>query len=63
MEGGQSSGGQMPSFKEKLSLDQVDDVIAWIQSHWSDEIYQKWSGQGVPRIEQPQIIKDILNGL
>ncbi|MES9844319.1 MAG: cytochrome c [Candidatus Sedimenticola sp. 6PFRAG5] len=62
-EGGQAYGGKMPAFEEKLSTKQIDSVIAWFQSLWSDEIYAKWSGQGVAEIEQPQIIQEILGGI
>ncbi|MCG8427526.1 MAG: c-type cytochrome [Chromatiales bacterium] len=62
-EGGQSFGGKMPGFKDKLSAKQVDAVIAWFQSLWSDEIYAMWSGEGIETIEQPPIIRDLLEGL
>jgi mono/diheme cytochrome c family protein len=32
----------MPGFAEKLSAEQIDDILAWVQSHWSDEIYRIW---------------------
>ena len=35
-------GPAMPAFKDKLSQQDVDDVLAWVQSNWSDEIYKKW---------------------
>jgi mono/diheme cytochrome c family protein len=41
-EGGQAFGGSMPAFAEKLSGRQIDQVIAWVQSNWSNEIYQRW---------------------
>ena len=34
--------GSMPGFAAALSDEQVLDVIAWFQSHWSDEIYAAW---------------------
>jgi mono/diheme cytochrome c family protein len=40
--GGVSLGGTMPGFGEKLKSHQVDDILAWVQSHWSDEIYRVW---------------------
>ncbi|MET0048327.1 MAG: cytochrome c [Sedimenticola sp.] len=62
-EGGNAFGGNMPGFKEKLSEPQIDAVIAWFQSLWSDEIYSLWSGQGVDMIDQPEIIKELLDGI
>ncbi len=41
-EGGQKLGGSMPGFQEKLSPEQIDQVIAWVQSNWNEEIYQRW---------------------
>lgn len=37
-----SRGGNMPSWGGKLSDDDIEAVIAWIQSRWPDEIYQSW---------------------
>ena len=44
-EGGIKLGGSMPAFKDTLSAEEIDSVIAWFQSLWSDEIYARWSGQ------------------
>ncbi len=41
--GGIPMGGSMPPFKEKLSAEQIDAILAWVQSHWSDRIYAAWS--------------------
>ena len=35
-------GGNMPAWKDKLSDDEINDIIAWFQSKWSDEIYSAW---------------------
>ncbi|MDH5425390.1 MAG: c-type cytochrome [Gammaproteobacteria bacterium] len=35
-------GGTMPAWKDKLSEQEITDVMAWFQSKWSDEIYQLW---------------------
>ncbi|OOZ36501.1 c-type cytochrome [Solemya elarraichensis gill symbiont] len=35
-------GGNMPPFKEKMSATEIDDVIAYFQSKWSDRIYMLW---------------------
>jgi mono/diheme cytochrome c family protein len=40
--GGAPVGGQMPAFKAVLSETDIVDVIAYFQSHWSDDIYQRW---------------------
>ncbi|MBX9636476.1 MAG: c-type cytochrome [Nitrosomonas sp.] len=34
--------GSMPAWEGKLTEQQVDDVIVWIKSLWSDEIYDIW---------------------
>jgi len=40
--GGKPVGGVMPAFEDKLSDDQIDAIIAWFQSLWTDEIYSMW---------------------
>jgi mono/diheme cytochrome c family protein len=35
--------GGMPGWREELSPGEILAVIAWFQSHWSDEIYDAWS--------------------
>ena len=40
--GGVPVGGSMPAFAEKLSAQEIDAILAWVQSHWSDEIYAIW---------------------
>lgn len=40
--GGQPVGGSMPPFVDKLSPAQIDAVLAWVQSHWSERIYAVW---------------------
>lgn len=34
--------GSMPAWEGKLTEQQVDDVIVWIKSLWSNEIYDIW---------------------
>jgi mono/diheme cytochrome c family protein len=34
--------GSMPAWKDKLTEQQVDEVIVWIISLWPDEIYDVW---------------------
>ena len=41
-EGGHRLGGTMPGFKDKLNDREIDSLIAWFQSHWSDRIYDAW---------------------
>jgi len=40
--GGIPLGGKMPAFKDKLSEEEKDAVIAFFQSKWGDEIYAAW---------------------
>jgi mono/diheme cytochrome c family protein len=35
-------GGSMPAWEGKLSDDDIEAVVAWIQSRWPDEIYRSW---------------------
>ena len=42
-EGGAKLGGQMPGFEGRLSAAEIDSIIAFFQSKWSDEIYGRWS--------------------
>lgn len=44
-EGGKSYDGRMPGFSEVLSESDQYAIIAWVQSQWSDEIYQLWQGE------------------
>ncbi|MCG7977353.1 MAG: hypothetical protein AB2669_12195 [Candidatus Thiodiazotropha endolucinida] len=32
----------MPGFADKLTAEQIDDILVWMQTHWSDEIYRIW---------------------
>ncbi len=40
--GGVPLGGSMPGFADKLNSQQIDDILAWVQSHWPEEIYKAW---------------------
>jgi thiol:disulfide interchange protein DsbC len=44
-EGGAKLGGQMPAFENRLNAEEIDSVIAFFQSQWPDEIYQRWAGR------------------
>ena len=43
--GGVPLGGVMPPFKDKLSAQDIDSVIAFFQSKWSDEVYSTWQAR------------------
>ena len=40
--GGIPIGGSMPAFADKLSPQEIDSILAWVQSLWSNEIYSMW---------------------
>ena len=40
--GGAPVGGSMPSFSDKLAPHEIDAILAWVQSHWSEKIYAIW---------------------
>ena len=42
-QGGPVGQSSMPAFADTLSDRQIDDIIAWFQSKWPDEIYDAWS--------------------
>lgn len=42
-EGGVRLGGVMPAFKQQLSDNEIDQVIAYFQSKWPNDTYQKWA--------------------
>ncbi len=44
--GGQALGGSMPGFGGTLDESDQEAVIAYFQSHWSDQIYQAWISRG-----------------
>jgi mono/diheme cytochrome c family protein len=41
-EGSPGGQGNMPAWKDKLAEQQMQDVVAYIKSLWSDEIYTLW---------------------
>lgn len=43
IDGGARLGGSMPGFGETLSAREIAEVIAYVQSLWPEEIYQRWS--------------------
>ena len=40
--GTQRLGGNMPAWKDKLSEEEIDAIINWFQSKWSDQVYTVW---------------------
>ena len=45
-QGGVPLGGQMPGFGDRLSEKEIESVLAWVQSHWPDEVYAAWVQRG-----------------
>lgn len=35
-------GGDMPAWKDKLSEEEVENILVFIQALWADEIYAVW---------------------
>lgn len=57
--GGSAVGGSMPAFQGVLSSEEVDSVIAHVQSLWPDEIYEAWSRSNPePAAPEPAIEPD-----
>lgn len=52
--GGIPLGGWMPGFADKLNDQEIDDIFAWIQSHWSDEIYAIWQQRNTAATQSRQ---------
>lgn len=54
-EGGTKLGGLMPGFGDQFSDEDLDALVAYFQSKWPDEIYDKWAGRfkvsEIPSIE------------
>ena len=44
-EGGAKLGGQMPPFEGALSAEEIDSAIAYFQSKWPDDLFQRWAGR------------------
>lgn len=40
--GGIALGGVMPGFESVLNSAEIDEVVAYFQSTWSDEVYSNW---------------------
>ena len=37
-----SQGGEMPAWRDKLSKDEMEAALIWVQSKWPKETYQAW---------------------
>jgi mono/diheme cytochrome c family protein len=53
-EGSPADGGGMPAWEGKLTKQQIDDVIVWIKSLWSDEVYEVWDKEIEHKPEPPR---------
>ncbi len=42
-EGTARLGGNMPAWKGRLSEQDIEDVIAWVQSLWPQRVYEAWA--------------------
>jgi len=45
--GGKPTGGVMPAFETKLSDTDINSIIAWLQSHWPEEIRETWKKNNI----------------
>ncbi len=41
--GGVPLGGSMPGFGDRLGVEEIDAILAWVQSNWPDEVYAAWN--------------------
>ena len=41
-QGGPPGQSNMPAWQDRLNDQQIDDIIAWLTSLWSDEVYAMW---------------------
>ncbi|MBD3609259.1 MAG: cytochrome c [Gammaproteobacteria bacterium] len=44
MNGSPDGSGRMPAWKESLSEQEINDVMAWFISKWPGEVYEAWYG-------------------
>lgn len=42
LKGGPPGEGRMPGWEDKLTEQQIDDILVWIKSLWSNEVYDAW---------------------
>ncbi len=38
-------GGGMPAWQSKLTDEEIEAILAWVISRWSDDIYQRWASR------------------
>ena len=38
-------GGSMPAWNDKMSDNDIDDIIEWIKANWPDNIYEAWQSR------------------
>ena len=55
--GGAPVGGSMPAFGDKLSPREIDSILAWVQSHWSDRIYALWHERDSAAVRGMQTVR------
>ena len=53
-EGSPADIGGMPAWDGKLTNQQIDDVIVWIKSLWSDEVYHVWDKEIEQKPQPPK---------
>ena len=44
-EGGAKLGGKMPGFEGQLNPEEIDSILAFIQSKWPDDVFTRWAGR------------------
>ncbi len=42
LEGSPVGEGRMPAWRDKLTVSEVEAIIAWFQSRWPDRVYAAW---------------------
>ncbi|MCO6427939.1 cytochrome c [Nitrosomonas communis] len=42
LKGGPPGEGRMPGWEDKLTEQEIDDILVWIKSLWPDEVYDAW---------------------
>jgi len=50
--GTEKIGGSMPGWQGKLTGAQVDDILAWVQAKWPDELYQAWANNNARSLQK-----------
>jgi len=50
-QGGIPLGGTMPGFTNKLTNEEINNIFAWVQSHWPDKIYILWDKRNTQSLQ------------